>query len=79
MNNDLKNKVINILERNGYFFETDSDDEELYFDSLQFMTTLVDLELEFNIIIPEEYIYDNQLNNLKEYCDLVNVLTEGIN
>lgn len=78
MYNEIKERVIEILQNNGYFFESYDENEDLYFDSLQFMTTLIDIEEEFNIIIPEEYVYDNKLNTIKDYCNMIIQISCGI-
>ncbi len=71
---ELYLEVKEIMEENGFFLDDDSISEELYFDSLQFVSTLVSLENKFNISIPTDYLNSQKLNFFYEYVDMVKEL-----
>ena len=52
---ELENRVKTILEQNGIFFYDDME-EILDLDSLTYVSILVELENEFQIDIPEQYL-----------------------
>ena len=60
-----------VLSNNGILLQ-DSDQDELYFDSIQFISLIVDIEREFEIEMPDEYMDGKLLNN---YDDLLDVVT----
>lgn len=61
MINEIKAKVIEIVEENG--IEIDSSGSFENIDSLKFISTLVSIEQAFNIEIPDDYLLlENTIN-----------------
>ena len=77
MNSDIMKRVINILSNNERFKSSEVNYDlnlikDLWFDSLDIMKFIVELEDEFNIMFePEELEYENIIN-IKNLCDLIN-------
>ena len=70
MNIQLQNKIIEILEDNGIYVSDDWD-EELEFDSITFISTIVCLEEELNIEIPDNFLLFDNFKTLRLYIDNV--------
>lgn len=68
MNTQLQNKIIKILEENGIYVSDDWD-EELEFDSITFISTIVCLEEEFNIEIPDDFLLFENFKTFRLYID----------
>ena len=66
---ELENRVKTILEQNGIFFYDDIE-ENFDLDSLTYISILVELENEFQIEIPEQYL-TKRINTFKVFCDMV--------
>ena len=67
---ELENRVKTILEQNGIFFYDDME-EILDLDSLTYDSILVELENEFQIDIPEQYLTKG-INTFRGFCDMIN-------
>lgn len=48
-----------------------SEDEIIDVDSLIYISIIVEIEEEFEIVVPDEYLITNQLTCLSEYIELV--------
>lgn len=59
----IKEKVRNIVENNG--IQVDENEEFLEMDSIAFVQVIIDLELEFAITIPDEFLRDDIYPNLE--------------
>ena len=70
MNIQLQKKIIEILEDNGIYVSDDWD-EELEFDSITFISTIVCLEEELNIEIPDNFLLFDNFKTLRLYIDNV--------
>ena len=68
MNTQLQNRIIRILEDNGIYVADDWD-EELEFDSITFISTIVCLEEEFNIEIPDDFLLFENFKTFRLYMD----------
>ena len=68
MNTQLQNRIIRILEENGIYVSDDWD-EELEFDSITFISTIVCLEEEFNIEIPDDFLLFENFKTFRLYMD----------
>jgi len=69
---DLRSRIITILEHNGLIFDGMSEDSTLVFDSIQFITVIVELEEEFDIEIPDEYLLSEEISCIDSIVNIVN-------
>lgn len=77
MNTQLQNRIIKILEENGIFVSNDWD-EELDFDSITFISTIVCLEEEFNIEIPDDFLLFENFKTFRLYMEnIAQILSEN--
>lgn len=67
--NNIKEKLIKIFNDNGVVVI--SEDEIIDVDSLIYISIIVEIEEEFEIEVPDEYLITNQLTCLSEYIELV--------
>ncbi len=66
---EIKNKMINILRQNGIIvFE---ENEVIEMNSLMFISLIVNIEEEFEIEVPDDYLNLNQLNCLSDFVILI--------
>ena len=66
---EIKNKMINILRQNGIIvFE---ENEVIEMNSLMFISLIVNIEEEFEIEVPDDYLNLNQLNCLSDFVKLI--------
>ena len=68
MNTQLQNRIIKILEENGIYVSEDWD-EKLEFDSITFISTIVCLEEEFNIEMPDDFLLFENFKTFRLYMD----------
>ena len=73
--NDIKETLINCLDRNGIELNGDNEDIEII-DSISFITIIVDIENEFNIEFPDEYLIIDNINNFEKLYNTVLLLIE---
>ncbi len=66
-----------IFAQNGYEIEQGSEMEQLALDSLQFLSILCDLENEFGVSIPDEYLSGEGINTFADIVELIGRLIEG--
>lgn len=78
MNTQLQNRIIKILEENGIFVSNDWD-EELDFDSITFISTIVCLEEEFNIEIPDDFLLFENFKTFRLYMENIAQILSGNN
>lgn len=71
---DLK-KIINVFERVGIYVNENDFDNQLEIDSIEFVSLVVTIEEEFDIIIPEEYLIFDKLNTVNQFVVLIDELT----
>lgn len=69
MTNEIKEKVIEIVEENG--IEIDNSGSFDNIDSLKFISTLVSIEQVFNIEIPDEYLLGENSINIESLTAIV--------
>lgn len=79
---NVREKIIDVLETNGIYFDQENDDSdadmrEYITDSIQFMSFIVDIEKEFAIEFPDEaLVYDN-LASLNGFMTLTQSILDG--
>lgn len=69
-----RNKLIELLKENGVY--VDGEDEVLELDSLTYVTVIVDIENEFGISYPEQFMIEEINVTLRE---LENTILECLN
>lgn len=68
---NIKKSILEVLEQVGIYI--DNENQALDFDSLQYITLIVELEERFQISIEDEYLYQaevislNSINNMVDY------------
>lgn len=67
---DIRALVVEIMERNGVQF-VDGQEEEAFVDSIQFITSMVDIEDTFGIEVPEDYMAMEGINSLEEIVNMI--------
>lgn len=73
MNTEIRMLLMDVFKQNGYSIADENDSAQLELDSLQFISILCDVENEFGISIPDEYMTGE---NLSTFCDFVKLVTE---
>lgn len=76
---ETRKRIIKLLENNGVIIESDEEDIDLRsysIDSILFISFIVDLENEFSIIMPDEYL---TIELLQSVDGLTNLIIELIN
>ena len=78
---NIRSRIIKSLEEIGILIQVDDDTDidlrEYIEDSLQFITAVVELEMEFEIEIPSELlIYDN-FASLNSFCKIIEELLDN--
>jgi len=75
----IRKAILKLLENNGIVIESDEGDLDLRnysIDSIMFISFIVDLENEFSIAIPDEYL---TIELLQSIDGLTNLIIELIN
>ena len=67
MNDKIQEKLMNIFKENGYLVDAENEYDQLELDSLQFISILCDIENDFDISIPEEYLSGKDLNTFSDF------------
>lgn len=67
---------IAIMNECGFDLTEETMDEELQYDSLQFVSTMVALEEHFNIQIPDQFLLAEGLDSSR---DIYNMIQQSIN
>lgn len=79
MNDKIQEKLMNIFKENGYLVDAENEYDQLELDSLQFISILCDIENDFDISIPEEYLSGKDLNTFSDFLELIrNVVKEDM-
>ncbi len=76
---EIKKKVIEIMEEVGVFIDGEVSENELnsYFDdSIHFMSFVVQLESEFQIEFPNEFLVFDSFNSLDNIAEMISQLLE---
>ena len=68
---DIESRLINIMKNNGVEFYDNSLNEKLTMDSIEFVSMIVEIENEFNIEVPDEYLLIEKLNTFTQICDMI--------
>lgn len=73
MENDVANKIISIMNDNGIYIDCYDDAESAFeMDSLTFLSTIVDIEENFKVNIPAEFLG----NDFNTYSDFIKTIAE---
>ena len=76
MSKNIYNEVKRIFEQNGILVYEEEGIEKLELDSLQFVSSIADLETQFSIQIPDELLNDENLNSMQDFCKLIEELVK---
>lgn len=68
----LRTRIVKVFEENGIMI--DDFDTILEFDSLTFISIIVCLENEFNIIFPDDFFSKINMMSINMYCEMINKL-----
>lgn len=69
---EIQTRIYECLERNGIVVLEDGMLDE--FDSVMFITTVVDIESIFSISIPDEYLRIEEFKFLKDIVQIVDIV-----
>ena len=67
---EMKEKLYNILSNNGVEY-TENDNEEIMLDSIDFVSIIVEIENEFDIVISEEFIQIDKLRTVNQFIVMI--------
>ena len=70
----INQRLREILEGNGIFYENNNLINAESIDSITFVSAIVDIEEEYHIFIPDEYVSVQLIGNLEELSCLINEL-----
>lgn len=76
----IKERLIKCLENVGVFVDTQEDDiciMDYGIDSIMLISIILEVEDEFDIIIPDEYLNFNTLSSLNGFSKLIGIITEN--
>lgn len=76
---EIRERLLDCIERNGILVEYKKEVPErvLIEDSLQFVVLLIELETEFGIVVPDEYLTEEEnLTDFQVLCDIIHKLKE---
>ena len=76
MSQNIYKKIKKIFEQNGVLIYEEEGIEKLELDSLQFVSSIADLETQFNILIPDELLNDENLNSMQDFCKIIEKLVK---
>lgn len=71
----IKEKLLNIFDENGFLILEGEEDAPLDIDSIQFISVIVQIEGEFNVEIPDEFLTSSILNTFNDFLYLIRSLT----
>lgn len=79
MKKEILNKVLEIINaniENGEITSEQMEDDlsDIGLDSLTFIRVIVDLEEEFDIEIPDEYLLSAEMNTISKMADVIAML-----
>lgn len=69
--------LITLFESQGVFLNQSETDEILSFDSLTFVTLIIEIENYYKIEIPDEYMLFEELNTINKVKRVINELLEN--
>lgn len=67
----MEERLLNVFGACGVFVHEDEKDTLLELDSIQYVSILVMIEEEFELIIPEEYMAEFELSSFNEFLRMV--------
>lgn len=73
----IKESLKTIFEEYGA--DIDNKEELLEIDSIKYVAILVEIEKEFDIVIPDEYLNYNAFENINDFINLIEDLVNNLN
>jgi acyl carrier protein len=72
----INEKLMQIFHDNGAFIDMNNEDFdlELQMDSYAFITLIVEIENQLDILIPEDYFTPENFSTFRKINDLINIL-----
>lgn len=70
----IKEKLLNIFDENGFLILEGEEDALLDIDSIQFLSVIVQIEGEFSVEIPDEFLISSLLNTFNDFLYLIKSL-----
>ena len=67
-----------IFRENGYIVDSGEEDEQLELDSLQFISIICDIEENFNVSVPDDFLSGEKLNTYNDILQMAVQLGEAI-
>lgn len=67
----INSKFIEIMNSCGFDITMETLDVPIDYDSLQFVSTMVEIENAFNIQIPDDYLLAEGLDTSQDFLDMV--------
>jgi acyl carrier protein len=79
---DVREKILEILDTNGIWVdadiaEDDIDLREYIVDSFQFISFIVEIEKEFNMEFPEEFLLFDKIASLNGFSNIIKSILSG--
>lgn len=72
MKDEIWERILKVFERCGVEVSLDGDEVNIKeMDSFIYITTLVELENEFSIEIPDSYLGHNIFSSMESLCDII--------
>lgn len=75
---ETKERLVQCLEETGIFIdlqESDIDLRDYIIDSMQFITSIIAIESEFQIEIPSELLLYDNLISMNSFCEIIDEIT----
>jgi acyl carrier protein len=66
----VSERLLSVLEQNGVYISNDWD-EELEFDSITFISTIVGIETEFDLVVPDEFLLLEKFKTFRMYTECI--------
>ena len=73
----VRDKFIEVMNSCGFDITEETLEEPIEYDSLQFVSTMVELENTFQIQIPDEYLFAEGLDTPQDMLDMVLKIITG--
>ena len=72
--NDIKEKLMGCLDKNGIDLNNNSSE----IDSISFITAVVDIEQEFGIELPDEFLLVDTMSSFDKLYEVVKTLVDNM-
>lgn len=76
----IRDRVIQCLENIGYSgdYESDTKLSDFIEDSVQFVSFIVELEEEFHIEIPDDYLILGSFQDINDVCEIIYFIDKNL-